>query len=140
MTLFKSYAELITLPTFEERLEYLKLNGSVGRETFGYDRYLNQILYRCQEWLELRPHIITRDKGCDLAVFGLDILDSTIIVHHINPITVEMILTRDPLVFDPDNLVTSRQITHNIIHYGTVYSGPLIPVERRPNDMCPWKK
>lgn len=140
MNLYKSYSELIRIPTFEERLEYLKTNNRVGDITFGYERYLNQILYRCGEWLELRPRIITRDNGCDLAFPGLEIIGTRIIVHHIIPVTVEMILNRDPLVFDPENLVSTQDITHRIIHYGTCRSGPIIPVERKPNDTCPWKR
>lgn len=136
----KCYSELIQLPTFEERLEYLRTYSRVGDPTFGYERYLNQVLYKCPEWQELRPHIITRDKGCDLAISGLDIIDEPAIVHHIIPVTVEMILEYDPIVFDPENLITTRDITHKTIHYAISFVAPIAPIERRPNDTCPWRK
>lgn len=136
----KCYSELIQIPTFEERLEYLRTYSLVGGVTFGYERYLNQVLYKCPEWKALRPHIITRDNGCDLAIRGLDIKDEPIIVHHIIPVTVEMILDHDPLVFDPENLIICRDITHKVIHYAISFVAPIAPIERRPNDTCPWRK
>ena len=134
----RTYSELITIPTFEERFEYLQLKGSVGKDTFGYDRYLNQVLYRSPEWKRLRNQIIIRDYGCDLACDGYDIYDK-VLIHHLNPITVEDVLARSRKVFDPDNLVCVSHSTHNAIHYGDVdllVTGPII---RTKNDTCPWR-
>ena len=134
----KTYSELITIPTFEERFEYLQLKGSVGKDTFGYDRHLNQVLYRSPEWKRLRNQIIIRDCGCDLACEGYDI-HSKVLIHHLNPITVEDVLARSRKVFDPDNLVCVSHNTHNAIHYGNVdllITGPII---RTKNDTCPWR-
>ena len=134
----KTYSELITIPTFEERFEYLQLKGSVGKDTFGYDRHLNQVLYRSPEWKRLRNQIIIRDCGCDLACEGYDI-HSKVLIHHMNPITVEDVLARSRKVFDPDNLVCVSHNTHNAIHYGDVdllVTGPII---RTKNDTCPWR-
>ena len=134
----KTYSELITIPTFEERFEYLQLKGSVGKDTFGYDRHLNQVLYRSPEWKRLRNQIIIRDCGCDLACDGYGI-HSKVLIHHLNPITVEDVLARSRKVFDPDNLVCVSHNTHNAIHYGDVdllVTGPII---RTKNDTCPWR-
>ena len=134
----RTYSELITIPTFEERFEYLQLKGSVGKDTFGYDRHLNQVLYRSPEWKRLRNQIIIRDDGCDLACDGYDIYGK-VLIHHLNPITVEDVLTRSRKVFDPDNLVCVSHSTHNAIHYGDVdllVTGPII---RTKNDTCPWR-
>lgn len=134
----KTYSELITIPTFEERFEYLQLKGSVGKDTFGYDRYLNQVLYRSPEWKRLRNQIIIRDGGCDLACEGYDIYGK-VLIHHLNPITVEDVLARSRKVFDPDNLVCVTHNTHNAIHYGDaelLITGPII---RTKNDTCPWR-
>ena len=134
----RTYSELITIPTFEERFKYLQLKGSVGKDTFGYDRYLNQVLYRSPEWKRLRNQIIIRDGGCDLACDGYDIYDK-VLIHHLNPITVEDVLARSRKVFDPDNLVCVSHSTHNAIHYGDVdllVTGPII---RTKNDTCPWR-
>lgn len=134
----KTYSELITIPTFEERFEYLQLKGSVGKDTFGYDRHLNQVLYRSPEWKRLRNQIIIRDCGCDLACEGYDI-HSKVLIHHLNPITVEDVLARSRKVFDPDNLVCVSHNTHNAIHYGgmdLLVTGPII---RTKNDTCPWR-
>lgn len=134
----KTYSELITIPTFEERFEYLQLKASVGKDTFGYDRYLNQVLYRSPEWKRLRNQIIIRDGGCDLACDGYDIYGK-VLIHHLNPITVEDVLARSRKVFDPDNLVCVSHSTHNAIHYGDVdllVTGPII---RTKNDTCPWR-
>ena len=134
----KTYSELITIPTFEERFEYLQLKGSVGKDTFGYARHLNQVLYRSPEWKRLRNKIIIRDCGCDLACDGYDI-HSKVLIHHLNPITVEDVLARSRKVFDPDNLVCVSHNTHNAIHYGDVdllITGPII---RTKNDTCPWR-
>ena len=134
----RTYSELITIPTFEERFEYLQLKGSVGKDTFGYDRYLNQVLYRSPEWKRLRNQIIIRDDGCDLACNGYDVYGK-VLIHHLNPITVEDVLARSRKVFDPDNLVCVSHNTHNAIHYGDVdllVTGPII---RTKNDTCPWR-
>ena len=134
----RTYSELITIPTFEERFEYLQLKGSVGKDTFGYDRYLNQVLYHSPEWKRLRNQIIIRDAGCDLACDGYDVYGK-VLIHHLNPITVEDVLARSRKVFDPDNLVCVSHNTHNAIHYGDVdllVTGPII---RTKNDTCPWR-
>lgn len=137
----KSYSEMIKLPTFEERFQYLKLDGFVGDATFGFNRYLNQIFYKSPEWRRLRHDIIVRDNACDLAVEGREIqYHGGILIHHINPITLDDIDKRSYILFDPDNLVVVTQRTHNAIHYGD--ESVLIKdyVERRPNDTCPWRK
>ena len=134
----RTYSELITIPTFEERFEYLQLKGSVGKDTFGYDRYLNQVLYRSPEWKRLRNQIIIRDDGCDLACDGYDVYGK-VLIHHLNPITVEDVLARSRKVFDPDNLVCVSHNTHNAIHYGDVDLLVTRPIIRTKNDTCPWR-
>ena len=134
----RTYSELITIPTFEERFEYLQLKGAVGKDTFGYDRYLNQVLYRSPEWKRLRNQIIIRDGGCDLACDGYDVYDK-VLIHHLNPITVEDVLARSRKVFDPDNLVCVSHSTHNAIHYGDVDLLATGPIIRTKNDTCPWR-
>ena len=134
----RTYSELITIPTFEERFEYLQLKGSVGKDTFGYDRYLNQVLYRSPEWKRLRNQIIIRDAGCDLAGDGYDVYGK-VLIHHLNPITVEDVLARSRKVFDPDNLVCVSHNTHNAIHYGDVDLLATGPIIRTKNDTCPWR-
>lgn len=134
----RTYSELILLPTFEERFEYLRLGGKVGEETFGCDRYLNQILYTSPEWRSLRDKIIIRDNGCDLAIDGREIYGK-IMVHHMNAITVEDILRRSEFVFNPEYLINTTMNTHNAIHYGNselLYKDPII---RTKNDTCPWR-
>lgn len=139
----KSYTELIQIPDYEGRLNYLRLHGAVGRETFGYDRYLNQMLYETPEWRKVRRKVILRDKSCDLADPDHEIFPSgkrkVLLVHHINPITKQDILDRSENVFDPNNLITVSFDTHQIIHYG--YNEPRRPVltERMPFDTCPWR-
>lgn len=135
----KSYSELITLPTFIERYRYLKLGGRVGEETFGSDRYLNQILYKDRQWLRARDKVIIRDNGCDLGMEGHEI-HGKILVHHINPITKEDILRRDPKLFDPENLICTIKNTHDAIHYGDEGLLIVAPVIRSRNDTCPWKR
>ena len=133
----KTYSELIKLKTFKERYNYLRLNGVVGEETFGHDRYINQALYKSDEWLYCRDEIIIRDKGSDLGIDGYEIFGK-ILIHHILPITIDDILHRRPIVFDHENLITTSLRTHNAIHYGDeslLYSDP---VERTPNDTSPW--
>lgn len=134
----KTYSELIALPTFEERFEYLQLKGTVGQETFGFDRYLNQILYNSKEWKHLRNKIIVRDNGCDLALEGFEIY-GRILIHHINPITIDDVIKRREIVFDPENLICVTHNTHNAIHYGNKSLLITGPIKRRANDTCPWK-
>ena len=136
----RSYEELMSLPTFEERLDYLILHGTVCDDTFGSERYLNQILYRCSEWKNLRKKIILRDQACNLAFPGYEIYNNALI-HHLNPITVDDVLNRRPNVFDPNNLITTNLATHNIIHYGSIDDlKNFVLVERSPNDTSPWRK
>lgn len=135
----RTYSELILIPSFIERFRYLKLGGKVGEETFGYDRYLNQVLYRSDEWKRFRREIILRDNGCDLGHWDYEIT-GRILVHHIDPITVEDVLRRDPKIFEPENVITLSHNTHNAIHYGDESLLITDFVERRPNDMCPWKR
>lgn len=135
----RTYSELIALPTFKERFEYLRLNGVVGQETFGYDRYLNQIFYTTKEWRDLRRDLIIRDNGCDLATPGFEI-HGRIIIHHMNPITKEDILRRSEFLLNPEYLICTVDNTHNAIHYGDERLLPLPPVERTRNDTCPWKR
>ena len=137
----KTYSELIRLPTYIERYRYLRLGGKVGDDTFGFDRYLNQRLYKDPEWLESRDYVIIRDNGCDLGCPDREIPEGVkIFVHHINPITVEDIINRDPKLFDPENLITTIKITHDAIHYGDENLLMNNPVERSVNDTCPWKR
>lgn len=138
-TMIKSYSEMVKLNSFLERFEYLKLKGKVGVETFGYSRYLNQRFYHLQEWKDARDMVIVRDNGCDLAIPDREIRDR-ILIHHINPITEQDILDRNPKVFDLDNLVCVSKATHDAIHYGD--SNLLIsdvPIVRTKNDTCPWR-
>lgn len=135
----KCYSELITLPTFIERYRYLKIGGRVGAETFGHDRYLNQLLYHSDEWLEFRDWIIIRDNGCDLAMPGFD-LHERILVHHIDPITVDDVIKRHPKIFDPENTISTSLNTHNAIHYGDESRLAILPIERTPNDTCLWRR
>ena len=135
----RNYTELSRLRTFEERFEYLRLTGIVGEDTFGFDRYLNQIFYTTLEWKQLRSHLIVRDHGCDLGIMGYEILDR-IIVHHMNPISKEDILDRTEILLNPEFLICTMHFTHNAIHYGTADMLPRTPVDRKPNDMSPWKQ
>lgn len=135
-----TYEELITFDTFEERFEYLRLDGKVCDETFGHDRYLNQALYHSPEWRRFKRGIIIRDQSCDLGVEGYEI-HTRPLIHHLNPVTMDMILERDPLIFDPNNVITTCLRTHNAIHYSDIKASSLSkPVERFPNDTCPWKR
>lgn len=136
--IIKTYSELIKLKTFEERYEYLRLGGIVGKETFGFDRYLNQTFYKTDEWLSIRDHVIVRDNGCDLGIEGREI-HSRILVHHMNPITKEDILSRSEYLLNPEYLICTIKSTHDAIHYGDESLLITMPVERRKNDTCPWK-
>lgn len=134
----KTYSELVQLPTFTERLHYLLLDGTVAAPTFGANRYLNQKLYRSADWQRVRRLVIIRDGGNDLGVEGYSI-EGAILIHHINPITEEMILNADPEIFNLDNLILTTRNTHNIIHYG---DAGLIKEDwqpRTPNDTIPWR-
>lgn len=135
--MIKSYRELIRLPTFEERFAYLKMGGSVGRETFGFDRYLNQAFYNSREWKRTRRDIIVRDESCDLGIFDREIFGK-IVIHHINPITIEDLENGDWCVFDPNNLICTSPNTHNAIHYGDESLLSLLPKERRRGDTKLW--
>ncbi len=134
----RSHSELVLLPTFEERFEYLKLGGQVGVDTFGFDRYLNQAFYRSAEWKRVRDAVIIRDNGCDLGIIGREI-GGRIIIHHINPITVEDIQRASEFLLNPEYLVCVSHETHNAIHYGDSEQLPKDSVPRFANDTCPWK-
>lgn len=134
----RTYSEMIKLPTFEERYEYLKLSGRVGEDTFGFDRYLNQIFYKSKEWLRIRDYVITRDNGCDLGMIDHEIYGK-ILIHHMNPISKEDILERSDFLLNPEYLICTMKRTHDAIHYGDASSLPTDYVERRPNDTCPWR-
>lgn len=134
----RTYSELITLSTFEERFRYLQLGGKVGEETFGFDRYINQTFYRSQEWRSIRDYVITRDNGCDLGIEDREIA-GRILIHHMNPISVEDILHRSEYLLDPEYLISTIKNTHDAIHYGDESLLILAPTERRINDTCPWR-
>ena len=136
--MIKRYSELIRYDTFIDRYHYLNLVGQVGIETFGLDRYLNQTLYRSSRWRRTRNQVILRDNGCDLGMEGFDIVDR-IIVHHINPLTVQDIEEDVDEIYDPEFLICCSFDTHHAIHYGDERLLPQLPVERRPGDTCPWK-
>lgn len=141
----RTYSELITIPTFEERYEYLRLGGKVGEETFGFDRYLNQKFYRSEEWLAIRDYVILRDTGnndyCqDLGMpYGYDI-HGRILVHHMNPITKRDILDRSKYLLDPEYLICTIKNTHDAIHYGDDSLLVKAPIVRTKNDTCPWRQ
>lgn len=137
--MIRTYSELILLPTFLERYRYLRLGGMVGLETFGHDRYLNQALYTSDDWRHFRNEIVIRDNGCDLGCDGFDI-HGRILIHHIEPVTVEDIIKRSKRIFDPDNVISVSHRTHQAIHYGDESLLMLEPVKRHRNDTCPWKK
>lgn len=138
-TRIRTYSEAIALPTFIDRFRYLQLGGRVGVATFGFDRYLNQTLYRSSEWKRFRRDMIIRDDGLDLACEGYEI-GGNILLHHIDPITEQDILCRHPKIFDPENVICVSLLTHNAIHYGDESILVTEPIERRPNDTCPWKR
>ena len=139
ITIIRTYSELSKLKTFEERYRYLRLNGKVGEETFGFDRWLNQRFYKDPEWLSIRDKVIIRDNGCDLGIKDRKIT-GRIIVHHMNPITKEDILRRSDFLLNPDYLICTVKNTHDAIHYGD--DSLLINefVERSRNDTCPWRR
>lgn len=134
----KTYSELIMMPTFEERFEYLKIGGRIGEQTFGSDRYYNQRFYRSSEWKRVRNEIILRDNGCDLGCPDRPI-PGKIIIHHLNPIIIDDIDLGSEYLLNPDYLICVSHNTHNALHYGDKSLLPKDPVERRPYDTCPWK-
>ena len=136
--IIRTYSELITLPTFEERFKYLQLNGQVGESTFGFDRYMNQVFYRSQKWKSIRDFVIIRDCGCDLGVDGYDI-HGKIIIHHMNPLSMRDIETESDFLLNPDFLICTTHNTHNAIHYGDENLLVTAPIERTKNDTCPWR-
>lgn len=134
-----TYSELVQIPSFEERFKYCQLNGQVGTDTFGFNRYLNQNLYRSARWRSLRNQIIIRDNGCDLAHLDFPV-NKNILIHHLNPITEQDVLNESAILFDLENLICVSHQTHNAIHYGTEALLPQGEIERKPNDMCPWRQ
>lgn len=136
----RTYSELSKLKTFRERYEYLKLDGTVGEETFGFDRYINQMFYKSEEWKRIRNYVITRDNGCDLGIQDRKIVDSVILVHHMNPITKEDIINKNEILLDPEYLITTIKPTHDAIHYGDESLLAEDLVVRSKNDTCPWKR
>ena len=136
----KTYSELSKFKTFKERYEYLRLGGIVGEETFGFDRYLNQIFYKSEEWKRIRNYVIIRDNGCDLGIQDHKIIDGIILVHHMNPITKEDIINKNEMLLDPEYLITTVKNTHDAIHYGDESLLVEDLVERSANDTCPWKR
>lgn len=139
--IIRTYSELITFPTFEERFKYLKLNGSVGAETFGFDRIFNQRFYTSKEWRDFRHHIIVRDNGCDLGVLGHEIPNGTqIFIHHLNPITLDDIANSTEYLLNPEYVITTIHPTHNAIHYGDENLLVREPITRSRHDTCPWRK
>lgn len=138
MTNIRSYSELMKLKTFEERFNYLKLNGRVGEETFGFDRYLNQAFYKTKEWKHIRDLVIVRDNGCDLGIEGREIYGK-ILIHHMNPITIKDIQHSSDYLLNPEYLISTIHLTHNAIHYGDENLLLKAPIERTKNDTCPWR-
>jgi len=136
MSMLRRYSELRRLQTFEERFEYLSLEGLVGDTTFGFDRYLNQRFYRSREWKDVRSWVIVRDNGCDLGIPGFEIYKD-LLVHHVNPILSSLDLNED-WVLDPEFLITASLKTHNAIHFGDASLLPRAPVERKPGDTKLW--
>lgn len=139
-TIIRTYSELITLETFEERFLYLKLDGSIGEDTFGFDRYLNQLFYRSPEWKQVRNFVITRDMGYDLAIPDHEIINQQILIHHMNPLTKEDIINKSDYLLNPEYLICTTKKTHNAIHYGDErILDPIVPIVRTKNDQCPWR-
>ena len=137
--MIRTFNELRSLKTFEERFNYLQLHGKVGLDTFGFDRIFNQMFYRSKEWKRMRDEIIIRDFGRDLGIEGREILYGKIVIHHMNPISIKDIEESTEFLLNPNYLITTTPNTHGAIHYGDKSLLALDPVERRPNDTCPWK-
>ena len=133
----RSWSELRLISSFEARYEYLRVDGSVGQETFGFDRYLNQMFYTSREWRQVRQKVIARDLGCDLGVEGYEIFDK-IIIHHMNPMTVEEVTHGDDRILDPEFLISTTHRTHNAIHYGDKELLPKRFISRSPGDTKLW--
>lgn len=138
--MIRTYTELSKLKTFEERFEYLCLNGEVGKETFGFDRIFNQEFYRSVEWRRVRDQVIIRDCGCDLGIPGHEIYGQRILIHHMNPISLEDLERRSEILMNPEYLITTIHNTHQAIHYGDADLLIKLPPERTKNDTCPWKR
>lgn len=138
MEKIRCYSEMVLLPTFEERFQYLRLDGVVGQETFGFDRYMNQYFYRSKEWRRVRDIVIDRDAGCDLGIAGHEIFDR-VLIHHMNPIRPEDIRDRSDILLNPEYLITTVHETHQAIHYGDESLLITAPIPRERNDTCPWK-
>ena len=136
--IIRTYSELITIPTFEKRYEYLRLQGKVGEETFGFDRWLNQVFYKSNEWKSVRNKVIVRDFGCDLAVRDREI-QGRILVHHMNPVMIKDIVDRTDFLLNPEYLISTSKNTHDAIHYGDSSLLTTMPIERTQNDTCPWR-
>lgn len=134
----KTYSELIQFGTFKDRFNYLKQCGVVGESTFGFERYLNQVFYTSKEWRKVRDDVIIRDNGCDIGMEDYPI-SGRIIVHHLNPITIDDIIERRDWILDPEYLISVSHLTHNAITYGDESILITIPKDRTPNDTCPWK-
>jgi hypothetical protein len=135
----KRYSDLRGLLTFEERFQYLKLGGAVGRETFGYDRIFNQRFYTSREWRSCRDQVIVRDGGLDLGIEGHEIYDK-VLVHHINPVTMDDLKHGGDVILDPEFLICVSHLTHNAIHFGDESRLPEPLVERRPGDTLLWTR
>lgn len=138
--MIRTYTELSKLKTFEERFEYLRLDGEVGKETFGFDRIFNQTFYRSVEWRRVRDQVIIRDCGCDLGVPGHEIYGQRILIHHMNPISLEDLERRSEILMNPEYLITTNHNTHQAVHYGDADLLIKLPRERTKNDTCPWKR
>ena len=136
--IIKTYSELSKLQTFEDRYEYLRLNGAVGKETFGFDRFINQNFYKSQEWKTIRDFVIVRDNGCDLGIKGYEIRGK-IFIHHMNPILPKDIEIQSEFLLNPEYLISTTHLTHNAIHYGDKNLLIVVPIERSKNDTCPWR-
>ena len=136
----RTYKDLSKLTTFEDRFEYLRLDGQVGKDTFGFDRIFNQRFYRSREWRALRDFVIIRDNGCDLGIEGYEINGQNVLIHHINPISLDDIDKRSEFLLNPEFLICTTHQTHNAIHYGDTNTIVRGPVERTKNDTCPWRK
>jgi len=133
----RSYSELSQFETFEERYAYLLLRGDVGRATFGFDRYLNQMFYGSREWKQIRHFVVARDNACDLGVPGFEVNDR-LLVHHMNPLTKEIVIYGDELTLDPENLITTTLLTHNALHFGNASFKPRTMIQRSRGDTRLW--
>lgn len=138
MKKIRTYSELVTMTSFEDRYKYLRLDGSVGKETFGFDRYLNQAFYNTPEWKRIRDFVIIRDNGCDLGIDGYEIRER-IYIHHMNPISADDIVGRTEYLINPEYLISTTHSTHNAIHYGVEELPNKAPIVRSRNDTCPWR-